>query len=143
MTDTVPAGGLLRGTACDHRCAVDLGAAGWGRLCHVSPVSRGRRRTTKKRSVRGGAPLVVVGEPEECDCPYCAGGQVTPDAARGLASDAVDLDAMQEPLDLEIAASMFLAIGGAVGDDFDRALREQFVPTFEAQAIPAARAMLA
>lgn len=108
----------------------------------VSPVSRGRRRNAKKRSARGGAPLVVLGAPEECDCPYCAGGQPTQEQIGDLIPP-IDIDAMQDPMEVEIAASMFLTIGAAVGDDFDRALRDLFVPTFEAQATPEARAMLA
>ncbi|MDH6465052.1 hypothetical protein M2302_005253 [Micromonospora sp. A200] len=109
----------------------------------MSPVSRGRRRNAKKRSVRGGAPLVVVGAPEECDCPYCAGAQPAPGQIDDLLSQSVDIDAMQDPLEVEIAASMLLAVGAVIGDDFDRALLGLFVPTFEAQSTPAARAMLA
>ncbi|MEU2614514.1 plasmid pRiA4b ORF-3 family protein [Micromonospora sp. NPDC007271] len=109
----------------------------------MSPVSRNRRRNGKKRSVRGGAPLVVVGEPEECDCPYCAGDRPTPERVGDLLPQSIDLDAMQDPIEVEIVASMLLAIGAALGDDSDAALRELFVPTFEAQATPEARAMLA
>ncbi|MEU5722194.1 hypothetical protein ABZ783_10275 [Micromonospora sp. NPDC047738] len=50
---------------------------------------------------------------------------------------------MQDPLEVEVTASMFLAVGAAVGDGFDRAVRDLFVPTFETQATPEARAMLA
>lgn len=85
----------------------------------------------------------MVGAPEECDCPYCTGGQPTPGQVGDLLPQSIDIDAMQDPMEVEIAASMFLAIGATVGDGFDRALRDLFVPTFEAQATPEARAMLA
>lgn len=85
----------------------------------------------------------MVGAPEECDCPNCAGAQPTPEQIGDLLPQSVDIDAMQDPMEVEIAASMLLAIGAALGDDFDRALQDLFVPTFEAQATPAARAMLA
>ncbi|MFU8871714.1 plasmid pRiA4b ORF-3 family protein [Micromonospora sp. SL4-19] len=44
---------------------------------------------------------------------------------------------------MEIVASTLLALGATLGDDRDSALRELFVPAFEAQASPGARAMLA
>ncbi|PMR63099.1 hypothetical protein C1A38_00500 [Verrucosispora sp. ts21] len=106
----------------------------------MSPVSR--RRKPKSRSVRRGAPLVVVDEPEECDCPYCAGDQPTPEQLDSL-MPLVDLDAMQDPTEIEVAAAMFLAVGALVGEDFDRALPELFVPTLETTATASARAMLA
>ncbi|MFR9777807.1 plasmid pRiA4b ORF-3 family protein [Micromonospora sp. MS34] len=109
----------------------------------MSPVSRNRRRNGKKRSVRSGAPLVVLGAPEECDCPHCAGVQGTPGDIGDLLAQSVDIDAMQEPLEVELAASMLLAIGATIGDDFEPVLLELFVPTFEARATPEARAMLA
>ncbi|MFU8850800.1 IS1096 element passenger TnpR family protein [Micromonospora sp. SL1-18] len=108
----------------------------------MSPVSRNRRRNGKKRSVRGGAPLVVVGEPEECDCPHCAGEQPTLELA-DLIPAAVDIDAIQDPIEMELVASTLLALGANLGDDRDLALRELFVPAFEAQASREARAMLA
>ncbi|MEU3453454.1 plasmid pRiA4b ORF-3 family protein [Micromonospora sp. NPDC006766] len=109
----------------------------------MSPVSRNRRRNIKKRTVRSGAPLVVVGAPEEeCDCPYCAGEQPVPDIAE-LIPTALDIDAMADSVELELVAATLVAIGANLGDDFDVALRELFVPTFEAQASPEARAMLA
>ncbi|GAA2703551.1 hypothetical protein GCM10010429_09460 [Micromonospora olivasterospora] len=109
----------------------------------VSPVSRNRRRNGKKRTVRSGAPLAVVGAPEECDCPYCTGALPEPEQLADLLAQSVDIDALRDPLELEIAASMLLAIGTALGDDFDQALLQLFVPRFEAQSTPEARAMLA
>ncbi|SCL33687.1 pRiA4b ORF-3-like protein [Micromonospora rhizosphaerae] len=85
----------------------------------------------------------MVGAPEECDCPYCAGAQPTPEQIGGLIPPPIDIDAMQDPLEVEIVASMLVTIVATVGDDFERALRDLFVPTFEAQASPEARAMLA
>lgn len=123
-------------------CRVAAGTVGYGRLCGVSPVSRNRRRNGKKRSGRGGAPLVVIGEPEKCDCPYCAGERPMPELG-DLIPTAVDIDAMQDPIELELVASTLLAVGAALGDDFDQPLRDLFVPTFEAQGTPEARAMLA
>ncbi|SCF08922.1 pRiA4b ORF-3-like protein [Micromonospora viridifaciens] len=85
----------------------------------------------------------MVGEPEECDCPYCAGEQPTAEQISDLLPRSVDIDAMQDPIEVELVAAMLLAIGAALGDDLDAAMRELFVPTFEAQATPEARAMLA
>ncbi|QGN48428.1 plasmid pRiA4b ORF-3 family protein [Micromonospora sp. WMMD558] len=104
-------------------------------------MSRNRRRNGKRRSVRGGAPLAVVRAPEECDCPYCSGAQGTPGEVEDLLPQAVG--ALQDPIEVEIAAAMLLATGAAMGDDFDRALLDLFVPAFEAKATPEARAMLA
>ncbi|MEV0154909.1 plasmid pRiA4b ORF-3 family protein [Micromonospora sp. NPDC050686] len=106
----------------------------------MSPVSRNRRRNGKRRSVRGGAPLVVVGEPSECDCPYCA--DAPPGDVGALLPEAIDVGAVQDPVEVEIAAAMVLAVVSAMGPDFDAAVREQFVPSVEAQATPSARAML-
>ncbi|MGN9776947.1 plasmid pRiA4b ORF-3 family protein [Micromonospora sp. H33] len=93
--------------------------------------------------MRGGAPLVVVGAPDECDCPYCTGAEATPGQVGDLLPQSVDIDAMQDPIEVEISASMLLAIGASMSDDFDRAVLGLFVPTFEAKATPEARAMLA
>ncbi|MFF0655569.1 plasmid pRiA4b ORF-3 family protein [Micromonospora tulbaghiae] len=109
----------------------------------MSPVSRNRRRNGKKRSVRSGTPLALLGAPEECDCPHCTGEQGVPSDIGDLLAQSVDLDAMQEPLDVELASAMLLAIGAAMSDDIESVVRELFVPTFEAKATPEARAMLA
>jgi hypothetical protein len=87
-------------------------------------------------------PLVVVGTSEECDCPHCAGELPTPEQIGDLIPP-LDLAALQDPMEVEVVASMFLAIGASIGEDFDRALRDLFVPTLEARATPEARAMLA
>lgn len=92
--------------------------------------------------MRSGAPLVVLGAPEECDCPHCAGAQGTLGDIGDLLAQSVDIDAMQEPLEVELAASMLLAIGATISDDVDRMVRELFVPTFETKATAEARAML-
>lgn len=111
-------------------------------------MSRNRRRNGKKRTVRSGAPLVVVGAPEEeCDCPYCAAerpdlGELIPAEFGGLIPADFDLDAVRDPIEMELVAATLLAIGAAVGEG-DPAVRELFVPAFEAQASPDARAMLA
>ncbi|SCG63701.1 pRiA4b ORF-3-like protein [Micromonospora siamensis] len=84
----------------------------------------------------------MVGSPQECDCPFCADAQPASAQVGALLPEAIDLDVMQEPLEVEVPAAMLLAIGSALDVDFDRAVREQFVPTFEAQATPQARAML-
>ncbi|MEU8264593.1 plasmid pRiA4b ORF-3 family protein [Micromonospora sp. NPDC048999] len=108
----------------------------------MSPVSRNRRRNGKQRTVRSGAPLVVVGEPEECDCPYCAGEQPAPDFAELIPAE-FDIDAVQDPIELELIAATLLAIGATLGDDLDAALRDLFLPAFEAKSSREARAMLA
>lgn len=85
----------------------------------------------------------MLGASEECDCPHCAEVQGTPDDIGDLLAQSVDIDAMQEPLEVELAASTLLAIGATISDDVDLMVRELFVPTFEAKATAEARAMLA
>ena len=80
---------------------------------------------------------------EECDCPFCAAGPPTPEQIGELTPLALDIDALQDPMEVEIAASMVLTIGTTMGDDFDQALLGLFMPAFEAQATPSARALLA
>ncbi|MER7458655.1 plasmid pRiA4b ORF-3 family protein [Micromonospora sp. NPDC126480] len=108
----------------------------------MSPVSRGRRRKGKNRSVRAGAPLAVVRAPVECDCPHCAAAPL-PGQIEDLLPQAVDLESMHDPTEVEIVASMLLATGAAMGDGFDAAMVDLFVPAFEAKATPEARAVLA
>lgn len=85
----------------------------------------------------------MLGGPEECDCPHCAGAPGTPGDVGDLLAQSIDIDAMQEPLEVELGASMLLAIGATISDDVDRMVRELFVPTFEAKATVEARVMLA
>jgi len=53
-----------------------------------------------------------------------------------------DLGESADPIDAEIAAAVFLAIGGAAGEGFEEALVHELIPEFEAKATAGALALL-
>jgi hypothetical protein len=105
-------------------------------------VSRGRRYNKGRKSTRGRAPLIVVGEPADCDCPACSGeefdlGQMVQE----LMAFASDLFKVDDPLEAEMLGASFAALGSAT-DDFEEFLAAGFVPAIETHGGAEALAML-
>ena len=112
----------------------------------MSPVSRGRKGKNKNKtakSARQPVALDLFSAPDTCDCPACSGEDFDP---RRLIDEvltgAADLVTSADPLEAEIAGSVFVSIGAMAGDEFTEALVGEFIPEFEARACPEAVAML-
>src|SRR5215218_17950 len=112
----------------------------------MSPVSRGRKGKNKNKtakSARQPAALDRFSAPDTCECPACSGEDVDP---RRLIDEvltgAADLVGSADPLEAEIAGSVFVSIGALAGEEFTEALVDAFIPEFEARARPEAVAML-
>ena len=112
----------------------------------MSPVSRGRKGKNKNKtakSARQPAALDLFSAPDTCECPACSGEDVDP---RRLIDEvltgAADLVGSADPLEAEIAGSVFVSIGALAGEEFTEALVDAFIPEFEARACPEAVAML-
>ncbi len=109
----------------------------------MSPVSRGRKGKQNKRPNRRTSALSLVGAPDQCDCPACTGNDLD---SRQLIDDmvagAADVLESQDPLDAEVLGAIFVSIGAMVGDGFDEALIDGFIPEFEERADREALAML-
>ncbi|MBB4957916.1 plasmid pRiA4b ORF-3 family protein [Micromonospora polyrhachis] len=109
----------------------------------MSPVSRGRKGQSKKRAQRRSVPLVVVGDPDPCDCPGCSGEEVDREQLLdGLLAGGVELLDTDDPLDAEMVGASFLATVMAAEPDFEEPLVDGLIPSFEARATPEALAML-
>jgi hypothetical protein len=88
----------------------------------MSPVSRGRKGAKSRK--RGGDARVLravpafQAEPEPCDCPACTGAATDVEAMfadlRGAATDLLTVD---DPIDAELLAAMFVS-AGALDDTF-------------------------
>ncbi|MGH3916912.1 MAG: plasmid pRiA4b ORF-3 family protein [Pseudonocardiaceae bacterium] len=103
----------------------------------MSPVSRGRKGRKNTKSLRRIAPR------EECDCPECSAEDFDPQRLiDDLITSAGDLIDSQDPLDAELVGAAFVSIGAGVGETFDEALVNGFIPQFEARASTEAIAML-
>ena len=112
----------------------------------MSPVSRGRKgknKTKTAKSARQPVALDRFSAPDTCDCPACSGEDFDP---RRLIDEvltgAADLLTSADPLEAEIAGSVFVSIGAMADDEFTEALVGEFIPEFEARACPEAVAML-
>lgn len=128
-----------------------LPRAGAGRadLADMSPVSRKR----KKRKGGGRAPQRPMSPLERCDCPECT-GEAVPDLGTGepmpdlgefvetVLAGTADLVAVEDPLDAQVAAAMFVGIGTQAPSEFEQAMVGFFVPAFEAAETPGAVAFL-
>ena len=112
----------------------------------MSPVSRGRKGKNKNKtakSARQPVALDLFSAPDTCDCPACSGEDFDP---RRLIDEvltgAADLVTSADPLEAEIAGSVFVSIGALAGEEFTEALVGEFIPEFEARACPETVAML-
>ena len=112
----------------------------------MSPVSRGRKGKNKTKTAKSARPPVALDlfrAPDTCDCPACSGEDFDP---RRLIDEvltgAADLVTSADPLEAEIAGSVFVSIGAMAGDEFNEALVGEFIPEFEARACPETVAML-
>src|SRR4051812_34603560 len=112
----------------------------------MSPVSRGRKGKNKNKtakSARRPAALDRFSAPDTCDCPACSGEDVDPGRLIDeVLTGAADLVGSADPLEAEIAGSVFVSIGALAGEEFTEALVDAFIPEFEARACPEAVAML-
>ena len=112
----------------------------------MSPVSRGRKGKNKNKtakSARQPAALDLFSAPDTCECPACSGEDVDPRRLiDGVLTGAADLVGSADPLEAEIAGSVFVSIGALAGEEFTEALVDAFIPEFEARACPEAVAML-
>jgi hypothetical protein len=112
----------------------------------MSPVSRGRKGKNKNKTVRSARQPVALGlfsAPDTCDCPACSGEDF--DARRlidEVLTGAADLVTSADPLEAELAGSVFVSIGAMAGEEFDEALVGELIPEFEARACPETVAML-
>src|SRR3954451_15234933 len=110
----------------------------------MSPVSRGRKGKNKTaKSARQPVALDLFSAPDTCDCPACSDEDFDP---RRLIDEvltgATDLVTSTDPLEAEIAGSVFVSIGAMADEEFTEALIGEFIPEFEARARPEAVAML-
>ena len=112
----------------------------------MSPVSRGRKGKNKNKtakSARQPVALDLFSAADTCDCPACSGEDFDP---RRLIDEvltgAADLLTSADPLEAEIAGSVFVSIGAIVGEEFTEALVDAFIPEFEARPCPETVAML-
>jgi Plasmid pRiA4b ORF-3-like protein len=110
----------------------------------MSPVSRGRKsKQNKKAATRPPEVRGVLAAPDECDCPSCSGAELDPQQlVDDLITVTADVVGSDDPLDAECVGAAFVAIGAAVGAEFEEALVGAFIPEFEARASTEALAML-
>ena len=124
--------------------------AGGGQTGRMSPVSRGRKGKNKNKtakSARQPVALDLFSAPDTCDCPACSGEDF--DARRlvdEVLAGAADLVTSADPLEAELAGSVFVSIGAMAGEEFgaefNEALVGELIPAFEARACPETVAML-
>jgi Plasmid pRiA4b ORF-3-like protein len=118
--------------------------AGGGQTGRMSPVSRGRKGKKKTaKSARRPVARDLFSAHDTCDCAACSGADF--DARRlidEVLTGAADLVTSADPLEAEIAGSVFVSIGAMAGEEFDEALVGELIPAFEARACPEAVAML-
>ncbi|HEX5540765.1 MAG TPA: plasmid pRiA4b ORF-3 family protein [Micromonospora sp.] len=101
----------------------------------MSPVSRGRPRQPKKKSVRRPALPEVFDLSDACDCAACSGESFdVQEMIEALIAGGADLIKFESPLDAEIAGAMFISLGAIVGDGFEEVLLAGLIPEFEARA---------
>ena len=113
----------------------------------MSPVSRGRKGKNKNKTAKSArqqpVALDLFSAPDTCDCPACSG--VDFDARRlidEVLTGAADLVTSADPLEAELAGSVFMSIGAMAGEEFNEALVGELIPEFEARACPETVAML-
>src|SRR3954453_19298178 len=111
--------------------------SGSGQTGPMSPVSRGRKgKNTNKtaNSAQEPAALDLFSAPDTCDCPACSDEDFDP---RRLIDEvltgAADLVTSTDPLEAEIAGSVFVSIGAMADEEFTEALIGEFIPEFEAR----------
>src|SRR3954447_12238422 len=127
----VPGEGVNR-VAPDRRADTHRGCvrsmAGGGQTGRMSPVSRGRKG--KKKTVRSARQPVardLFSADGTCDCPSCSGEDFdAPRLIDEVLTGAADLVTSADPLEAEIAGSVFVSIGALAGEqageEFDEAL---------------------
>ena len=115
----------------------------------MSPVSRGRKGKNKTKTAKSaGQPVALdrFSAHDTCDCPACSGDDFEDFDPRRLIDEvltgAADLVTSADPLEAEIAGSVFVSIGALAGEEFNEALIGGFIPEFEARACPETVAML-
>ena len=120
---------------------------GGGQTGRMSPVSRGRKGKNKNKTAKSArqqpVALDLFSAPDTCDCPACSG--VDFDARRlidEVLTGAADLVTSADPLEAELAGSVFMSIGAMAGEEFNEALVGELIPAFEARACPETVAML-
>ena len=107
-----------------------MGGADWaGESCQPRPRAQEAERESGRRS-----DLVVVGEVEEtCDCPACSGEELDPEQMLAeLVDGAADLAGCEDPLEVEMAGAVFVAMAATGGDDTAAAFAQAFIPAIEA-----------
>jgi Plasmid pRiA4b ORF-3-like protein len=110
----------------------------------MSPVSRDRKgKKYKKSSQRRPARPDVFSVTDECDCPSCSGADFDPQRLIDeLVTGAGELVEDEDPLNAEVVGAAFVSIESILGEVFEEALVEGFIPQFEARASTEALAIL-
>jgi hypothetical protein len=112
----------------------------------MSPVSRGRKGKNKTKTAKSASQPVALdlfSAHDTCDCPACSGEDFDPhQLIDEVLTGAADLVTSADPLEAEIAGSVFVSIGAIAGEEFNEALAGGFIPEFEARACPETVAML-
>jgi hypothetical protein len=81
--------------------------------------------------------------PEPCDCPECSGADFNPDELiDGLVAGGTELLKVDDPLDAELFAAMFLSAGDLAGEGFAEMLAGGIVPAVAASGTPESLAVL-
>jgi hypothetical protein len=110
------------------------------------PMSRASRASRRKRQAKSGRrpdAVVIRGSDEMCHCPECSGEGVDPEQMLAeLVDGAAGLADCEDPLEAELAGSLFVALAMAGGDDTARSLYEAFIPAVEARGNDAALVVL-
>src|SRR6186713_362131 len=108
--------------------------AGGGQTGRMSPVSRGRKGKPKNKTAKSARRPVardLFSAHDTCDCAACSGADF--DARRlidEVLTGAADLVTSADPLEAEIAGSVFVSIGAMAGEEFDEALVGELIPAF-------------
>lgn len=105
-----------------------------GHYVRVSPVSRGRKNTSSRRTgqrVVRSVPVVPL-EEEFCDCPACSGEPLSLETLiEGLMASAADLLETEDPIEVELFGASLLAAGLAgdlISEEVKAALTGTVVP---------------
>ena len=134
------------GSTCRHPPGVREVHGRGGQTGPMSPVSRGRKGKNKNKtakSARQPVALDLFSADDTCDCPACSGEDFDPGRLIDeVLTGAADLLTSADPLEAEIAGSVFVSIGAMADDEFTEALAGEFIPEFEARACPETVAML-
>src|SRR4029450_8356709 len=109
----------------------------------MSPVSRGRKGKSKRKSGRGGDLTLVPGGRQVCDCPVCSGQDADlPEMLDDLLRDVEAAIPGDDALGAELAGAAFVAMVTTTGDGLVPMFVDTLIPEIEAKRNGAALALL-